>query len=176
MEQRAVKRTFWHRLDTMARQSTPFMLTLVLVIFIQLPLYITEFAHIMPLLPLMAIYHWAIYRSELLPAYAVFFIGLLQDALSGAPIGVHAAVYLAVYGTVLSQHRFFFGKSFLIVWLGFGLIAAVASLAGWLLVSAWNVTIVEPKAVVFQYLVTIGFFPVVGWLFLLWQRAFLKLV
>ena len=171
-----MKRTFWHQLDTMARQSTPFMLTLVLVIFIQLPLYIPEFAHIMPLLPLMAIYHWAIYRSELLPAYAVFFIGLLQDALSGAPIGVHAAVYLAVYGTVLSQHRFFFGKSFLIVWLGFGLIAAVASLAGWLLVSAWNVTIVEPKAVVFQYLVTIGFFPVVGWLFLLWQRAFLKLV
>ena len=50
-----MKRTFWHRLDTMARQSTPFMLTLVLVIFIQLPLYIPEFAHIMPLLPLMAI-------------------------------------------------------------------------------------------------------------------------
>ena len=75
-----MKQTFWHQLDTMARQSTPFMLTLVLVIFIQLPLYIPEFAHIMPLLPLMAIYHWAIYRSELLPAYAVFLIGLLQAA------------------------------------------------------------------------------------------------
>ena len=56
------------------------------------------------------------------------------------------------------------------------LLAAGWLLAGWLLVSALNVTILEPKAVVFQYLVTIGFFPVVGWLFLLWQRAFLKLV
>jgi rod shape-determining protein MreD len=111
----------------------------------------------------------------LLPAYAVFLIGLFQDILTGAPIGVNAFVFLAVYGAVLSQKRFFIGKSFFILWLGFSLIAAGASVTSWVLLSAFHFTLVEPRTVFFQYLLTLGAFPAVAWLFLRWQRAFLRL-
>lgn len=163
----------WHRMDLLARQLTPLMLTLVLVIINVVPLHIPGFSRVTPLLPLIAVYHWAIFRPRLLPAYAVFLIGLLHDALSGIPIGVSALVFLIVYGVVLSQKRFFIGKSFAILWLGFSLMAAVASVLSWLAVSILNVTLIGPETVFFQYLMTLGFFPVIAWLFLRWQRAFL---
>lgn len=165
----------WHRMDLLARQLTPTMLTLALVIINVLPLHIPEFSRVAPLLPLMAVYHWAIFRPRLLPAYAVFFIGLLQDILTGAPIGVNALVFLTVYGVVLSQKRFFLGKSFFILWFGFSIVAAGASVMSWIAVSVLNVALVEPKTVIFQYLMTLGFFPAIAWLFLRWQRAFLRL-
>ncbi len=164
----------WHRMDLLARQLTPSVFTLALVFLNVVPLHIPELSRVTPLLPLMAIYHWAIFRPKLLPAYAVFLIGLFQDILTGTPIGVNALVFLIVYGVVLSQKRFFIGKSFLILWLGFSIIAAGASVISWAVISLFNVTIVEPKTVIFQYLMTLGFFPAVAWLFLRWQRAFLR--
>lgn len=163
----------WHRVDALARHLTPFGLTLALVILGVLPLHVPGYERVVPLLPLMAVYHWSVHRPELLPAYAVFAIGLLQDSLGGAPIGVNAVVYLCVYGVVLSQRRFFVGKSFVIVWLGFAVVGAGAVGLSWLLVSAFNMTLVEPRAAVFQYLVTLGGFPLLAWAFLGWQRAFL---
>ena len=79
----------WHRMDLLARQLTPSMFTLDLVFVNVIPLHIPEFSRVAPLLPLMAIYHWAIFRPRLLPAYAVFLIGLFQDILTGTPIGVN---------------------------------------------------------------------------------------
>ncbi len=165
----------WHRMDVLARQLTPSVFTLALVILNVVPLHIPGFSNVAPLLPLMAVYHWAVFRPRLLPAYAVFMIGLLQDILTGAPIGVNALVFLVVYGAVLSQKRFFIGKSFFILWLGFSLIAAVAATINWLAVSILSATLVEPQTVFFQYLMTLGFFPAIAWIFLRWQRAFLRL-
>ena len=166
----------WHRLDLLARQLTPAVLTLVLVIIYVMPLHIPGFSRVAPLLPLMAVYHWAIFRPRLLPAYLVFLIGLLQDVLTGAPIGVNALVLLAVHGAVLSQKKFFIGKSFYILWLGFSVIAAGALAVNWVLISVLNLTLVEPRTVIFQYLLTLGFFPAIAFMFLRWQQAFLKQV
>jgi len=164
----------WQRMDLLARQLTPSILTLALVVLNAVPLHLPELSRIAPLLPLMAIYHWAIFRPRLLPASVVFLIGVLQDVLGGTPVGVNALVFLAVYGAVLSQKRFLTGKSFAILWLGFALIAAGAMALSWLVVSALSVTLVEPRTVIFQYLLTLGLFPAVAWLLLLWQRAFLR--
>src|SRR3989338_4961778 len=115
--------SFWHRLDVWARRLTPFGLTLILVLAGVVPFYVPGYARVIPLLPLMAIHHWTINRPELMPAYAVFIIGILQDILTGIPIGISAVVFLGVHGVVRSQQRFFTGKSFAVVWLGFALVA-----------------------------------------------------
>ncbi len=169
-----MKPVLWHRLDLMARSLTPFGLTLVLVLFNVLPLHIPDLSRVMPLLPLMAIYHWAVHRPNLMPAYAVFAIGLLQDTLTGAPLGVNVLSYLIVYGVVVSQRRFLVGKSFAIIWLGFAMVAASAAMVGWLLVSSFYGTVVESSALFLQYLLSLGIFPMLAWLFMRWQRAFLR--
>ena len=171
-----MKPSLWFRLDVLLRKLTPFLLTLFLVLASIIPLHIPGFSRVVPLLPLIAIYHWAVYRADLLPAYTVFIIGILNDILTGAPIGAYALVFLLVYGLVVSQHRFLFGKSFAVIWIGFGLISGAASALMWLLVSIWNVAIIEPSAIYIQFLLTFGLFPGLAWVFLLWQRTFLRLV
>jgi rod shape-determining protein MreD len=169
-----MKPSIWLRLDRWARHLTPFGFAFVLVILSVIPLQVPGFARVVPFLALIAVHHWTIYRPDLMPSYAVFLIGILQDLLSGTPLGVHAVVFLLVYGVVLWQRRFFVGKAFVITWLGFSIVSAVAALLTWALISAYYVSLVDPRALVYQYSLTLGFFPILAWVFLRWQQAFLK--
>lgn len=166
--------SLWRRVDGIARKLTPFGLTMALVLADVLPMHIPGYASVSPLLALAAVYFWAVYRPDLLPAYAVFFIGLLQDVLSGTVIGMNAAILLSVYGTVLLQRRFLVGKTFAAVWLGFILVAGGSEIASWLLVSILNLTIVRPQAVLVQYVLTLSLFPFLAWVFMRWTQAILR--
>ena len=166
--------TFWSKLDAWARQLTPFGLTVLLLLIGIVPLHVPGFGSVAPVLPLIAIHHWALYRPQLMPVAAVFVIGLLHDALTGAPIGVSAAVFVIVYGVVNTQRRFFFGKSFAIVWLGFGLVSAGAFVATWVRGSVFYGVLIQPQALFFQALLTLGCFPLLSWALLRWQMVFLR--
>jgi rod shape-determining protein MreD len=169
-----MKPSFWYRLDQWARRLTPVGLTLLLVVINVIPFQVPGFARVVPLFALIAVHHWATYQPELMPAYAVFFIGVLQDMLSGVPLGLNTVVFLTVYGAVVWQRRFFVGKSFLIAWLGFAVVGAGAMALSWVLMSAFHLTLVDPRALLYQYLLTLGFFPLLAWFFLRWQQVFLK--
>ncbi len=171
-----MKRSLWLRMDAFARRLTPFGITLILVIAGLVPLHVPGFVRVAPILPLMAIYHWAVHKPELMPAYAVFLIGFLQDLLTGAPMGLNTLVYLAVYGGVMSQRRFLAGKSFAVIWLGFVLVTLGAAAMSWIFGSALTVSLISPRGLVFQSLLTLGLFPVLAWAFLKWQQTFLESV
>ncbi len=171
-----MKPFLWLRMDGFARRLTPFGITLILVIVNLVPLHVPGFVRVAPILPLMAIYHWAVHKPELMPAYAVFLIGFLQDLLTGAPVGLNTMVYLIAYGTVMSQRRFLAGKSFAVIWLGFALVTLGAAAMGWLFGSILTVSLIDPKGLLFQSLLTLGLFPVLAWAFLKWQQAFLESV
>ena len=53
------------------------------------------------------------------------------------------------------------------------IIAFGAAVESWLLASIWNLAIMDFQAIFFQYLISLGLFPVVAWVFLRWQQAFL---
>ena len=171
-----MRRDVWLRIDLLSRQLTPFLLTLF---FVMLGVVLTQapgWARIAPLLSLMAIYHWTVYRLDLMPGYAVFFIGFLQDALSGTPMGLMTLVYLSVYSVIVSQQRYLIGKSFSIVWLGFALISAGAMGLAWTLYSFLAGALVEPRALCYQYLLGTALYPVLARFFLAWQAKVLKAV
>jgi len=164
----------WQKLDNLGRSFTPFGLSLILVVLSVLPTHIPGYMQIAPILALISIYHWAIYRPNLLPISAVFILGLLQDLLLGTPVGLYILVFLTVYGVVLSQRRFFVGKSFTIYWFGFAAISMLASIESYFLGSIWNVILLDFNAATFQYLILLGIFPAVAWVFLRLQQAFLQ--
>jgi rod shape-determining protein MreD len=168
-----MKPTSWQRLDLLARQLTPFALALGLAVLGQVPTRIPGLSNVAPMLALMAVFHWTVFRPSLMPALAVFAVGVMQDLLSAMPIGINAVVFLTVYGVVLNQRRFFVGKTFPILWLGFIIVAAGAAAETWVLVSLWHMTLADPRALAHQYLLTVGIFPAVAWLFLRWQRILL---
>ena len=165
---------FWQYIDRFSRQLTPFALTLLLVILSVVPLRIPGYAQIAPVLAIVSIFHWSLYRPHLLPPIAVFGLGLLQDLLSGSPPGLHILVFLSVHAVVLTQRRFLVGKSFPVYWFGFGLIGLGAAIEMWVLGSVWNFVILDFRIMLFQYVLTFGLFPPVAWFFLRWQQAFLQ--
>ena len=164
----------WQKLDNLARSFTPFGLSLILVVLSVLPTHIPGYMQIAPILALISVYHWAIYRPNLLPIFAVFILGLLQDLLLGTPVGLYILVFLTVYGVVLSQRRFFVGKSFIFFWFGFAVISMLASIESYFLGSIWNVILLDFNAATFQYLILLGIFPAVAWVFLRWPQTFLQ--
>jgi len=168
------QQSFIQRLDLLARNITPFLLGLVLIMVSQLPTHLPELGRISPMLALIAVYHWGVFRPELLPSPAVFVLGLFLDLLSGGPVGINAMILLLVYGLVLSQRRFLFGKSFAVVWIGFGVIGAAATLVTFIVVSLYHLTPVSPQGFLFQFFLTLGLFPLVSWLLLRWQRLVLR--
>ncbi|MBT4770771.1 MAG: rod shape-determining protein MreD [Rhodospirillaceae bacterium] len=165
--------SLWHRLDFIARNLSPFAITLFLVVLSVVPTHIPGFGTIVPALSLMAVYYWSIFRPDLIPAWTVFLVGLFQDILVSTPLGLHALILLLVRATVVSRRRFFMGNSFFIMWGGFMLVAAGALAIGWEVLSLLNLTMINPSSLAFQYFLTVGLFPCFTWLFIRVQQAFL---
>lgn len=168
-----MKPSIWHRLDVLARELSPFALTFLLLLINAIPFHLPGFAQVAPLLPLIGIYFWAVYRPDLMPSWAVFFIGLIHDFLAGLPVGVSALVFLLVQAAAIAQRDFFFGKSFVIVWLGFGIVAAGALSIEWVSLSALSGVLVDAQSAFYQYAITVALFPFLAWLFTRWRHAFL---
>ena len=171
-----MKSSLWLKLDTIARRITPFGLTMALTLLTVLPLQVPYLNVAGPVWTMMSVYYWALYRPDLMPTVAVFLAGLMLDALSGAPLGVNALVFLIVHRLVVTQRRFFYGKPFVIVWLGFGLVAAGAFAAAWLLASLWHASVLDVGVLMVRAILTLCLFPLVFRALFEWQRLFLKQV
>jgi len=169
-----MKPSFWHRVDRFARDLTPFALTFLLLVISAIPFHIPGFAQVAPLLSMIGVYFWAVYRPDLMPAAAVFLIGLVHDFLSGLPVGISALIFLVVLGAALAQRSFFFGKSFVIVWIGFTFVAAGALALEWLLLSIVSGELIQVRSALYQFGLTIAVFPVLSWMFTRWSQAFLQ--
>lgn len=156
---------FWHRFEMAFRGLIPVLMTLMLVLLAVVPLRIPEFAPITPALTVIAVYYWGIYRPDLTPMAAIFALGIVQDTLAGTPLGLTSLVLIVVQAVVVSQRRFFHGKTFLVEWWGFMLVAPGAALLSWVLASLYFGVLVAPRPLGFQLLLTIALYPGLTWLF-----------
>jgi rod shape-determining protein MreD len=163
----------WSRIDQLARKLAPFVTTVLLVVLSCLPISVSEMGSIAPAISLMAVFYWSIQRPELLPPIAVFAIGFIQDALSGEVLGLSPFVFLSVHAIVVGQRRFFLGKSFLLIWWGFTVVAAGAELILWILASLIALHLIDPEPILMQTVLTIALFPCISWLLVRVHRAFL---
>lgn len=156
--------TFLGRWLVSLRQLTPIVSCFVMVLLGVMPHGLPHFPTVAPDLAMMTVFYWAIYRPDLLPKWAVFLVGLFQDLLSGALIGLNVAILLIVHYVGLSQRRTFIGKPFVVAWFGFMVLALGVGAFYWLTLAALSGTIVFAHAVLFQYLLTFASFPLMSWL------------
>jgi rod shape-determining protein MreD len=165
---------FWHRLDQLARRFFPFALTLALLLASLVPVPLPAYSSVTPSFMVMAIYFWSLHRPDLMPPSAVFAIGLLQDILTGGIIGVSPIVLLALSFATASQRRFLGGALFVTVWAGFVVNAAAAAILTWGLNTLAAGAMFDPRPALFQYLLTVGLYPSLGWVLARAQRAVLR--
>lgn len=163
-----------HQLDLAARKLFPFAFSVLLVVLSVVPLPLPAYGLVAPAFGLMAVYYWAIHRPDLLPAAAVFVLGLLEDILSGAPTGLNTLVLLLVYAVMRNQRRPFLGKPFAVMWFGFFVVAPAAIFAEWLFASVLAGRLIPADTALVRLLLTLALYPWLAWFFATGQRAFLR--
>ncbi len=167
-----MKQPFWHRLDFFARSLFPFLVTLGLLLLAMMPLRVPALSSVMPALALLAVYHFTIRFPRLMPYWAAFLIGIIQDLLSGGVLGATAITFLAMQAVIRGQYRVFATASFTLSWALFLVTGASAFVLFWLLSSLGMLTLLDPRPAVFQYLMTIACYPALAWLLMKGHSAF----
>lgn len=166
--------TLLQRIDKIARNLTPLLISLLLVMFSVIPIHIPYYGPIAANIGVMAVFYWVVYRPDLVPPSAAFLIGLWQDMMVGTPLGLNALVLVVVQMALAAQRRFFQGKSFLVVWWAFAMIAFLAAMLGWIFMMALYTVWLTPTPAVFQLLLTIALYPFVTWILARTQHAVLR--
>ncbi|HVB16552.1 MAG TPA: rod shape-determining protein MreD [Stellaceae bacterium] len=137
----------------------PLATTLLAAFIAILPVQAPGYAALTPAFTLMAVYHWTIYRPDLLPPVGLFAVGLGQDLLAGTPVGVSALVLLVARAVVLRHRRYFINRTFAFVWTGFALLGAAAALGTWGLHCLMQLNLFDLRTPVFRTVLTIAIFP-----------------
>ena len=164
------------RLDRIARNVLPAMLGVLLVLLSTIPFYIPGYGPVAANLVLMAVFYWAVHRPDLLSPITVFLIGLLQDILVGMPPGMNAIALLAVRTIAVSQSRVFRGRSFIILWWGFGMVALASAFFVWVLSTVYVFAPMNPLPGLFQAGMTTALFPFLAGGFTWMQQKLLSQV
>jgi rod shape-determining protein MreD len=159
------------RADNPATRLLPVATTLLAVLISIQPVAIPGYAALTPAFTLMAVYHWTIYRPNLLPPVVLFLVGLTQDLLAGAPSGTTSLILLLARVSLLPYRRRFVDRPFPFVWAGFALLTGGAMLLLWSLHSLLDGGIVDFRGTVFRAVLTISLFPIASFMLGRTQRA-----
>lgn len=144
------------------KAAAPTLLGLAGVIILALPVRLFEGWIPTPLIPLVVVFFWTVYGPDYMPPLSVFVIGLLQDLLTGGPLGLWAGVYLVTQYIVLSQRPYFLGREQKVVWIGFALAAAGASIILWLVMSLMSGVLLPVRGLAAQMVATVLIYPLFG--------------
>ncbi|HTZ37649.1 MAG TPA: rod shape-determining protein MreD [Stellaceae bacterium] len=159
------------RVNNGAARMLPVATLLLAALISVLPLQIPGYAALTPVFTLMAAYHWTIYRPDLLPPAALFAVGLTEDLLAGAPIGVSALLLLLTRIAVLGQRRYFVNRTFPFVWSGFTLLTIVAMFGLWAVNCMLGFALLDIRIAIIRGALTIAIFPLASFLLGRAQRA-----
>lgn len=146
-------------LSRLGKAATPMLIGVLGVLLLAAPLRLGAGTIPTPIIPLAVVFFWSVYGPSYLPAPSVFLIGLLQDFLSGGPLGLWPAVYLVTQHIVLSQRSYFLGREQRVVWIGFAFAAGGAALMLWMVMSLMARQFLPVAGVLLQMLATVAVFP-----------------
>lgn len=121
------------RLALLCRMLVPYALLAVLFILNIVPFNFIAGGSFKAAFLLMGVYYWSIFRPTLLPVWLVFVCGLLLDLLNFYPPGLNALIFVTVRWLVSDSRRFLMAQGFAMLWLVFGLVAAVSQSLQWLI-------------------------------------------
>lgn len=145
--------------DSLAARLLPIASLLLASLLSLLPLPLPGGLALSPALALMVAYHWTLYRPELLPAPALFAVGMVEDLLSGGLPGVTALTLVLCREVVRCQRRRFVDRSFGFLWGGFAIVAGMAMAFAWGVNALCDLTLFDPRDTLFRAVLTVALFP-----------------
>lgn len=153
------------RLDRVSVGLVPCVVAALLATLSAVPALLPAAGPAAPNLGLIAVFYWTLHRPEAMPAAAALVLGLWQDLLLGAPVGLNAAGFLLAHAAITFQRRLFSSMSFVVLWSTFGLTASLIAGLWWLAMAVHHWRLVDPTPLVWQIALTVAVYPFLTWLF-----------
>ncbi len=150
------------RVANFGRSGIPFAVTMTMILVSVLPYGLPKSSLAAPVLALISVYYWSVFRPELMPAGAAFLLGLTVDILSGGPPGLNAFVLILVHWAASGQRRSLAGKSFAVGWLGYLLIAAGAAVINWFIATLFHAAVIESVPLLVSHAIGTAAYPLVA--------------
>lgn len=157
----------WHKLDSFLRRMVPSVIIALVILLLSAPLGIPQQQELLPAFVFSSVYFWSFACPRFLSSISVFLLGFLFDLLSFDLPGVIILILLLIHGVGAWQANRIRGFSLLGSWATFIIVSAVAIFLQWGMVSALKLRIMPWESVIFQYVLTIGVYPVLA-IFFLW--------
>lgn len=143
-----------------AAEYVPAACVVVAILFCALPIVVEN--GWFPDFGFLMLIAWRLRRSDVWPAWWAAVLGLLNDALSGAPIGLSIAVWTgAMLLTEIAERRILW-KDYWIEWALAALLIVMNETAQWQ-VAAWMGAKVPFTAVIPPLFISIAAFPLFAW-------------
>lgn len=168
-----MKPSLLQRMDIWVRHLVPIGSSLFFVLLTTTPSKIPNFSAIEPMVSLMCVFYWSLYRPDLVSIHVTFALGLLVDFLGLFPLGSHALIFLLTHGVTLSIRRFLLKSSPMMMWSIFSVIAAGTYVLLWVIAALFH-GLSPVKPVFFSFIMTVSIYPVINWFLARLQVALLR--
>jgi rod shape-determining protein MreD len=157
--------TLRRQLDAVSRRCFPAACTVLLLLLAAAPLGLPGQAQLQPAAALACVFFWSLFRPGSMPPSVVFLLGVLCDLLSLSPPGVSMLILLMAHGLAVRWRRVLTEPGSPVVWLAFIVVAAGAALLQWLAMSLLVFRALPGDAMLFQFALTVGLYPILAALF-----------
>jgi rod shape-determining protein MreD len=163
----AHRTTPFQRVEQNLRKLLPALISIVLAIVVVLPVGLPQWGVLAPPFLLISVFYWSLVRPDLMPPPAAFLLGLFQDLLTGAPLGLGALLMVLVQWIMRSQRRYLANRPFFLLWAAFGPVVFGTAALDWLLYSMFTLHAVPILGAVTRMVLGFFLFPVVAWVVLI---------
>ncbi|MDF2965248.1 MAG: Cell shape determining protein MreD [Rickettsiaceae bacterium] len=119
-----------------------------------------EISSIFPIIEIIIIFFFSIYKPDALPLWLLFTYGGLIDLIYGLPVGISIIPIIITSFLLRNQRQIFYKKEFTIVFLGFAL-ACLLFLSLKYTIFCWFFSyLFDPSLVLIQSITTIFTYPI----------------
>lgn len=128
----------YRKIEGFAARVIPALLTFFIALLMAIPMHGAVLGTGMtPAIVLICIFYWGVYSPGVLPYSFLFLLGIVQDALSGQPLGLSSFVNMGFAYLLHSQRKLMGRALFGTVWVSCALLIAMATLVQWAIISLY---------------------------------------
>lgn len=150
----------------------PLWITLFLMFLCLIPSDSVKINYFRPAVGLICVFYWSLKRSYIFSYISAFTVGFFMDALSSSPLGINILLMMLMVFVAQWLAHYFQNTSFGAGWVIFGLVGMCAFAVKWLLLSIYYRMLISPDEIIFNYLSTVMFYPLIA-AFSEWMQKYL---
>lgn len=148
------------RLEQFFEAVTPAFFTLLMPLIMAAATHMVFISQLMPSLVVISIYYWCMFHPGSLPYTFLFVLGLIEDTLTGMPLGFSSFVNIAFSWVVLNRFNIMGGMSFATIWQRFIALCVTLIMLEWMAMSVYYGSMLPVELPVVKLLSTCLAYPI----------------